>query len=501
MHKNRTLWLLVSILIIASFLRLYHITTTPPGLYPDEAMDGTNAQEALATGHFQPFYPENNGREGLFMNVQAIFLKFIGQNEPWVLRLPSALFGVLTVLGIYFLATELFGMEIGLLAAFLLATSFWHIMFSRIGFRAIMSPFFITWALYLLLRGYRAIREKMPFWKATSFHIVGGAVFGLGFYSYIAYRVTPALILLVMLFYFRTSVKEKWRKIFLHTSAHFILFSILVAIPLAVYFVSTPGSFFGRTTQVSVFSSGAPLHDLALNTIKTLGMFNVVGDWNQRHNESGRPELFWPVGILFVIGFVMGIRNIWKDRKNLVRLRGNIESGEFSFLMVFALFALALLPVVISNEGIPHALRSILLVPPAIILAAAGGMYTYRFLKKFIRASRIKPFAAIFLVLLAIEAYSAYFLVWAKDPKTPGAFAANYVTLGRELNALPNDTPKYVVVDAGGVLVRGIPMPSQTVMFITDTFTPEKQAAKNIHYVLPENENAIPADAFVFHIK
>jgi len=32
-------------------------------------------------------------------------------------------------------------------------------------------------------------------------------------------------------------------------------------------------------------------------------MFNFYGDPNMRHNYSGDPELFFPVGILFLIGF------------------------------------------------------------------------------------------------------------------------------------------------------------------------------------------------------
>jgi hypothetical protein len=83
----------------------------------------------------------------------------------------------------------------------------------------------------------------------------------------------------------------------------------------------------------------------------------------------------------------------------------------------------------------------------------------------------------------------------------PEAFNADYVAIGRELNALPAATPQYVVVDATGVMVRGIPMPAQTVMFITDTFEPEEQAAKNIHYVLPGDETGIPDGAIVVHLR
>ena len=90
-------WLIL-ILVIATFFRLWQIQTIPPGLYPDEAMNGNNALEALDTGDFKVFYSENNGREGLFINIQAIFLWLFG-NKPWVLRLPSVIFGLFTVLG------------------------------------------------------------------------------------------------------------------------------------------------------------------------------------------------------------------------------------------------------------------------------------------------------------------------------------------------------------------------------------------------------------------
>jgi hypothetical protein len=63
---------LVGIVILASFLRFYRLTDTPPGLYMDEAMDGVNAQHVARNGQFQVFYPEDNGREGLYVNIIAL---------------------------------------------------------------------------------------------------------------------------------------------------------------------------------------------------------------------------------------------------------------------------------------------------------------------------------------------------------------------------------------------------------------------------------------------
>lgn len=494
MSKNRVALLLILILIIAGGLRLYHLKELPPGLYPDEAMDGTNAQEALSTHQFKVFYPENNGREGLFMNIQAGLLSLTGENEPWVLRFPSVLFGIFTVLGLYFLGRELFSKKIGLLAAFLLATSFWHIMFSRIGFRAIMAPFFLVWALYLFIR---AIRRHEKLGESCFFAGLSGLVYGLGFYSYISYRVTPLLFLLLVPFFVRQ--KKFWK-----ATAVFVTVAFLVTLPIGVYFLNHPADFLGRTMQVSVFSSASPIKDLALNTVKTVGMFNFIGDWNWRQNYAGRPELFWPVGIMFWIGVVLGIGAMIKKFRH-----GDEHGFSLPATLLLAWLILAVLPVVFSNEGIPHALRSILMLPALILLAAWGGVWLYDRLLDFARLSPnmgrlrkiLKVAAGIVLVLLIFEAYTTYFILWGKNPNTPGAFAADYAAIAKEINALPASTPKYVVVDAGGVLIRGIPMPSQTVMFLTDSFVEASRQAKNIHYILPQDEATIPPGAIKFYLR
>src|SRR5271157_4979933 len=128
-HRRLTLAL---ILALAAFLRFYQITTFPPALNFDEAANGNDAMENLETGHMNVFYPQNGGREGLYIDIETVLIRFLG-NEAWVLHLPAAAFGVLAVAGVYLLAAELFSTPVGLAAAFFLATSFWHLLFSRIG--------------------------------------------------------------------------------------------------------------------------------------------------------------------------------------------------------------------------------------------------------------------------------------------------------------------------------------------------------------------------------
>src|SRR3989344_2158171 len=498
---QRRHWWLILILVVATVLRVTSIDSVPPGLYPDEAMNGNNALEALRTGEFKVFYPENNGREGLFINIQALSLSIFG-NTSWALRLPSVIFGLFGVLGIYFLTREILfhhrqREELSLLATFLSATSFWYINFSRIAFRAIMAPAALVWGIYLLLLSFR--RARLPgLLNKLLLPAIGGVVYGLGFHSYIAYRATPVIILAVFAFYWLKARKERWLKEFSNVILVFTIFSLLTFLPLGLYFAENPQDFFGRTAQISVLSSPSPIASLALNVMKTAGMFNFVGDWNWRHNIAGRPLLFWPVGIMFLVGITSGLLTI------LRKPRGgrSSENSTVAFALLFIWLATAALPVVASSEGLPHALRAILMVPTVFIISALGGLSIFNYLKPRIKMEYLRLGISGLIVILMVEAYASYFFTWGKNPHTADAFNRDYVLLGEELNSLPQDQLKIVVVTASGFEVRGLPMPTQTVMFITDTFGIEQRQAKNIYYVTSDKFNdSAPESAAVFYLR
>lgn len=69
-------------------MRLSGLTWAPPGLYPDEAMNGNNALEANRTGDYKTFYPDNNGREAIFIH-QAQSIKLFAALLHYVLFLHS----------------------------------------------------------------------------------------------------------------------------------------------------------------------------------------------------------------------------------------------------------------------------------------------------------------------------------------------------------------------------------------------------------------------------
>jgi 4-amino-4-deoxy-L-arabinose transferase-like glycosyltransferase len=520
--KRTELLVLGLVMVIAVVMRLGGLSTTPPGLYPDEAMNGTNALEANRTGEYRLFYPDNNGREGLFINIQALSVRLFG-NTPMALRQVSAVFGILTVLGVYLLTRRMFDdWRIAALAAFLIAVGFWHVNFSRIGFRAIMAPFCMVWAFYFLYRGIET--DRLWPWAMS------GLFWGLGFHTYIAFRIMPLALVAVLLAYwwslwdtFSHSKYRLTRGRMLGGIACLVGVMIVVIMPLMLYFATHPGEFAGRSAQVSVLASDAPLLNLAKNIVLTFGMFFVYGDANWRHNLAGQPILFWPVAALFAAGL---LRTLWRTWHSW-RERGH---PGLPHVILLSWFAVGLIPTVVSGEGLPHALRAIIVAPAVYIMAAMGlhwllitleRMYASRDTKLIClpwvghaghwgrrmctSEGRLIVAVVIVSVLAAVGIGDAwrYFVVWGSHPATAASFDAGSVDVAARLNALPPAMLKYVIVNQGGVLVDGVPMPAQTVMFLTDTGTPQQQRAKNIYYLTPEAaaKQKLPYDAFIIPLR
>lgn len=500
---------LLFILVIGGFFRFYQITEIPLGLYPDEAMNGSNAQEALKTGEFKAFYPENNGREGLFINVQALSVKIFG-SEPWALRIVSAIFGTLTILGVYLVTRELFfehPRAVALLSTFFVATSYWHINFSRIGFRAIAVPLLAAFGMYFLLR---AMRSGSHLWAAAA-----GVAIGLGLQTYIAFRFMPFVFLAPIGWYLwgwfkKTGTMPGCAPCI---TLMFALATFVAFLPLGLYFIENPGDILGRSGQVSVFAADSPTFEFIKSNAATLGMFFYKGDCNWRHNYACQPELHPIVAAFFLIGIM---RLLFDFRKP--------TSYSLPATTLLAWFVFMTFPATLTREGLPHALRSIGLIPPVMILAGYGAWQTLSFFTAWLEKSRREVgiptslsddnsasgqkkkktleqlvrlgretnlLFLLVLLLVPLAAYKTYFLRWAHNSNTYFEFTTDILHAGEFVAGLPNDVKKYVVVNRSGVDVRGIPVVAQPVMFVTDSFRNEEQKAKNIRYVLPGEISSI----------
>lgn len=382
----------------------------PGGLFPDQAANGEDAL-AILRGDVQPFYERGNGREALFFYLQAALISAFGVGV-WPMFVASALVGLATVWMTFTAGKRLFGEEAGLLAGFFIAVSQWHISLSRTGFRAIMVPLFIALSLYFAAGILQKSKLREKIWQGIGL----GVSFGLGWYTYIAFRAILGLIVVALLMYLFYCAFRKFKQTgFRLNVPAFVVATItflIVFLPIGIYFYTHPGSFMGRSGQVSVFNpdlNGGDVTGTVLNIfVKSVLGFFTAGDVNPRHNVSGYPFLsFFPASFL-IIGLAVSVRRSLRFTSRL--FRGVNTAGESVYPLLLVLTAIMLAPAVATAEGIPHGLRSIGEIPAVFLLAGIGAAWVLKKIEIATTFSNEKFYTGIFKTILVFTAVYELFL-------------------------------------------------------------------------------------------
>lgn len=196
------------IVVLSVILRFYKLDVIPPSLSWDEAAVGYNAYTIANFGRDEwgKFFPLSfksfeDDKHPVHIYLTAISVRLLGLSE-FSTRLPAALFGVLNVVVIFFLAKAIFDNNLmGLFAALFLAISPYNIQFSRFNHEANFALFFFMLGLLLFFKGIQNNKILLP-WGFLSF--------GISLLSYHASKVVvPPLILLLIIFFFRDLFKIK----------------------------------------------------------------------------------------------------------------------------------------------------------------------------------------------------------------------------------------------------------------------------------------------------
>jgi 4-amino-4-deoxy-L-arabinose transferase-like glycosyltransferase len=349
--RRQALWLMVLCLVVAAALRLPGLTATPPGLHYDEAANAILAGEIGQGGQWPVFIESYTGKEVLFFYLAGGLMRLLGQST-FTLRLTAAFIGLLTVAATYWLGRELLtDRRLALLAAVFLAASFWHLLFSRLGFRAISQPLLQALAIAALFRGLR--RSSWPWLLAA------GLFLGLAAYTYLAVRLFPLLLLLTLLplLFSRASWRLRWPQLGLVTAV-----ATLALLPLVAHFLAHPDSFWVRIQQAGPAESGAA--SLAGSYLKSLAMFFLAGDPYWRFNIPERPLMDWFVGGTFIVGWVLVCLRWFRQRADWQRS---------AYLLLAANPLVMILPTALAvGEIVPSNLRAIGLLPFIFFLPALG---------------------------------------------------------------------------------------------------------------------------------
>ena len=422
--------LLGVVLLTAVLFRMTALGTVPEGMDPDEALNGNEGLQAQQSRDYRVFYPANNGREGLFINLIGISESIVGPGMLG-LRIPAAVVGSLTVLFVFLLGEQMVGWRAALLGCWLLATNFWHVAISRMGYRAILVPLLLTASLYLLVL---ALRDESGELRARQLALaaLGGSVYGLGFHSYIAYRITPLVVLAFAGADLRVRLRRRQSvRPWVAIMAAWWAAAVLVALPIGLYFARHPEDFSHRMDQLNVLRQPHVARAIWKGVVAATLQFNVRGDAEWSRNLASAPLLLWPAGLLFLLGCALAVWAAMQRREHAV-----VASLLLCWLVVM------LVPSALA--GRPSSLRALGTITPVFLLAGWGAEWIYA----RVRSNRIARglFFAVLLATATTEAYR-YFGVWAHAAETRDDLHADAVEKARMLNSLPLGTPRYVLVD------------------------------------------------------
>lgn len=237
---------IILILTLAFVLRVINLDISPPGFNADEAALGYNAYSILKTGkdewgEFLPivFKSFSDYKPGIYVYLDIPFVLLLGLNE-FSVRLPSILFGMVSVYLIYLLSKRIFKNELAALSsAFLLAISPWHLHYSRGAWETNVATTFMILGVLFFTDGLNNCKK----------FYLSGLAFVLAMYSYQSTRVVvPVLVIFLVFFYLRgLNIRKVLGPLIL---------SLVLLIPLISIIFSSQG--LARFQGVSIFTDIGP---------------------------------------------------------------------------------------------------------------------------------------------------------------------------------------------------------------------------------------------------
>jgi len=417
------------IVVLAFFLRFYKVTENPPALNWDEVSIGYNAYSILKTGkdewnqqlpiHFKA-YGEYKLPVQIYASIPGIY--FFGLNELGI-RITPVIYGTLTVVVLFFLGYALFdSVAAALMGAFLLGISPWHIQLTRASFESSLALFWVTLGILFLVWGF----------KKQKWFIISMVPFALSVFAYNSTRIfTPLFIFLVLLIY-RKKLFQFKKILFIS----FFVFAILL-IPLAPFLLSGERS--ARYKLVSITDDPGlvprinenrghsvlppPLPRLIHNKV-TYAVFYfsrnylshftpqflfISGAPHKQHHVQNMGELYYFQAPFLLLGLY-----------GLFKLKNRFKG------LLLAWVLLAFIPVAVTNDSIPHALRTLIAAPFYQLVSALGFVFSLRWIKKF--SLLLIPIVVISVIYYLYQYYQVYPVAYSRDWQYGYKQVINYVS-------------------------------------------------------------------------
>jgi 4-amino-4-deoxy-L-arabinose transferase-like glycosyltransferase len=443
-------WLLIIIVILAFVLRVYKLDKYPVGLTWDEPALAYNAYSILKTGKDEygvalpmTFKSFGDYKPGFYIYTAIPSVAIFGLNT-FAIRFPSALAGVGSVIGIFFLTKMIFSQRkkfssVPYISSFLLAVSPWNIQYSRGAWELNLALFLIILAVIFFLK---ALERDFVRWSILAF-----IFFTFAFDTYHGAKV----FLVPFLAGSMVIMKSKIVKLPPKNKILSLLLVILLLFPL---FSSFKGSS-NRAKTTSIFSytrqektveeikdqeNANPqlnfliYHSEILNTVRTIleryfnhfsGKFLFFeGDWQSPRQSTPYMGMLYLVEIPFLfigLGYLLATKK--EDKENLI---------------VWWLIS-APIPAAVTRD-IVHAGRSSWMVVPLVIIIASGIWAAALFVKE--KLPKLFNWFLLFVILGYFYCFILYLDLYYKHFPLLNSAGWNY-GLEEVMNYLSENKDKY----------------------------------------------------------
>lgn len=415
--NRRKILTLIFIILVSFILRFYKLAEYPVGFHIDEATLGYNAYSLLETsrdenGNLLPLHTDIFGdfRPSGYQYLDILPVKVFGLNE-FATRFPSAFFGAITPVVIFFFSLAVFNnFWLSILSAGLLTISPWHIALSRGASETNLALFFIGAGACFFLYGLIKREAKLV--------LPGTFLFIVSLLIYHTPRVFVPILVLTITAIFYSSIKKK-KFIF-----PLICVGVIFIVSLLLVLGSTGGA--GRFQQVSIFHfpeirlvleeqiredgvAGMPILAVRFfhNKVVNYG-FGYLKEYfryfslNFLFTEGGLP-LWYKVpnmGLVYLVELPFLLVGLYLLIKNTAKNR----------LFLIPTIWLFLGPTVaaLTRDDVPNILRSLVMLPALIMITAYGLYESWQLVKK-----KTLPIIRNLLLLFVVIAFSwnfAYFL-------------------------------------------------------------------------------------------
>ncbi|MFN8471354.1 MAG: glycosyltransferase family 39 protein [Anaerolineae bacterium] len=306
---------LLGIIALGAVLRLYKLGQVPFGMHPDEAHYAMDAV-AIQNGWRPVFLPANNGREPLFVYFMALLFTLLGPTL-WTARFAGAVVGTLMIPAQYLFARSLplpRPRIVGLISAALIAFTFWTVSQSHQALRAGLLPVWVALMAWAWWKTAGDTDERGVTRRGLLWSVLTGLILAAAVYTHLSARLMPPILI-------GSAIWIAWRR---RTTAPLVYLAValvlagVLSIPLLLYFRDNPEMANLRTGEVSVLNPDVNKGNLPLTLLRNawgiLLMTNIRGTTSWLENLRGRPVFDPLMGIAFLAGAVLLIRDLLNRR-------------------------------------------------------------------------------------------------------------------------------------------------------------------------------------------